>query len=277
MKSPFAKFDLTGKTALVTGGATGLGYCMARALAQSGARVIIAARRENLLKDACERLNNEPHVKNLGWRALDLNDRKNVEDFALYGIKTFGGFDIYVGNAGGSYTEPMENLSLQTVDEALQTNLTSNIQFAKALLPAMVEKKWGRFIFSSSIASVTAAQGVGNATYSASKAALDSFSRSLAGEYGRYNITSNSLILGFYMTDIFIDAVAGLRAMAGDAVAQGFEDSFRLSTALGRFADPAEVEGIVQLLASDAGSYITGAAIPADGGMSMMMRPLQPV
>jgi NAD(P)-dependent dehydrogenase (short-subunit alcohol dehydrogenase family) len=275
MSTPFAKFDLTGRTALVTGGATGLGYCMARALAQSGARVIIAARRENLLKDACERLNKEPHVSNVTWRALDLNDRANVDDFARFAITTYGGIDVYVGNAGGSYTEPMEQLSLDTVDEALQTNLTSNIQFAKAFLPGMVERRFGRFIYSSSIAAVTAAPGVGNFTYSASKAALDGFARTIAGDYGVHNITANSIILGFYRTDIFIDAVAGLRAMAGEAAARAFEDSFRLSTALGRFAEPAEIEGLVQLLASDAGSYITGASIAADGGMSMMMRPLQ--
>ena len=274
MFAPFEKFDLTGKTALVTGGSAGLGFHMARALGRAGAHVLIAARRPEALEEAAKQLKADSYIKNVDWHPVDLADRESVSALAAYAINQFGGIDILVGNAGGTFVEQIIDLDPDKVAEGFQLNLMSNMQLAKAFLPRMRERKWGRFIFSSSIASVLVGPREGTATYVATKAALNGFCRQIAADMGHYGITANSLVLGFYLTDIVSNAVRQMRETQGPAVAKKFVDEFVSSTALGRFGDPAEVEGLVQLLASDAGSYITGASIAIDGGMSIMMRPL---
>jgi NAD(P)-dependent dehydrogenase (short-subunit alcohol dehydrogenase family) len=274
MIAPFEKFDLTAKNALVTGGSAGLGFHMAKALARAGANVLIAARREDVLADAAKKLMQDPFIKNVAWHPVDLVNRASVVALAEHAIKEFGGIDILVGNAGATYVEQLVDINPETVDDGFQLNLTANMQLAKVFLPRMREKKWGRFIFSSSIASVSVGPLQGTAMYAASKAGLNAFSRQIAADMGRYGITANSLVLGFFLTDILSGAVKHMRETLGPEIAQKFVDDYVSSTALGRFGDPAEVEGLVQLLASDAGSYITGASIAIDGGMSIMMRPL---
>ena len=274
MVAPFEKFDLTGKTALVTGGATGLGYHMARALARAGAKVLIAARRKDVLQQATESLMADPYIKHVSWHPVDLADRESVAALIAYAGNDFGGIDILVGNAGATYAEQIADIKPETVDEIYQLNLTSNIQLAQAFLPRMQERKWGRLIFSSSIGSVMALPLQGTVVYSTTKAAVSSLARGLAGDLGHHNITANSLILGFFMTDILTDVARQIREAQGAAAATAFLNEFASNTALGRIGDPAEIEGLLQLLASDAGSYITGANIAIDGGMSIMMRPL---
>lgn len=271
---PFSKFDLTGKNALVTGGATGLGFHMARALAQAGARVLITARREDVLKQSCEKLMTDPFIKEVQWHPVDLCNKDSVNALAEHALSRFGGIDIFVGNAAGTYTEQIDNLDFAATDEAFQLNVTSNMQLAKAFLPGMKERRWGRFIFSSSIASIMVGPREGTATYCATKSALNGFSRVIATDMGHYNITSNALLLGFYTTDILNNGVKHIETLHGKEAADKFVREFTSVTALGRFGDPSEIEGLVQLLASDAGSYITGASISIDGGMSVMMRPL---
>lgn len=274
MQAPFEKFDLTGKNALVTGGATGLGYHMARALARSGANVIIAARREDVLQQAVAQLKTDPLIRNISYHPVDLVDRKSIDALATHAISSLGGIDIFVGNAANVFVEQIPDINLDTLDEGMQLNLMSNMQLAKAFLPGMKQRKWGRFIFSSSIASTMVSPLEGTATYAASKAGLNGFCRQIAADMGHYNINANSLVLGFFKTDIYNAGVKYLNDTQGPEAAQKFVNDFVSTAALGRIADPQEVEGLVQLLASDAGSYITGASIAIDGGMSIMMRPL---
>ena len=274
MVAPFEKFDLTGKNALVTGGATGLGYHMAKALARSGANVIIAARREDVLKNAVKELQADPFIKNVSYKIVDLIDRASVDALADHAISTHGGVDIFVGNAASTFVEQIPEFKMKSIDEGMQLNLMSNMQLAKAFLPGMKQRKWGRFIFSSSIASVMVSPREGTAIYAASKAGLNGFCRQIAADMGHYNINANSLVLGFFKTDVYNAGVKYLQDTQGPEAAQKFINDFISAAALGRIADPSEVEGLVQLLASDAGSYITGASIAIDGGMSIMMRPL---
>ncbi|MCK9506343.1 MAG: SDR family oxidoreductase [Porticoccaceae bacterium] len=274
MPTPFDKFSLSGKTALVTGGATGLGLHMSRAIGQCGARVLIAARREDVLRRACEELMADPFIDLVSWRTVDLGDRQSVDALAQYATSEFGGVDIFIGNAAGTYTEQLEDIDFSTVDDGFQANVIANMQLAKAFLPGMRERKWGRFIFSSSIASTMVGPREGTATYSATKSALNSFNRVIATDMGHDNITANTLLLGFFETDILSNGIKHIENMQGPEAARKFVNDFVSVTALGRFGDPAEIEGLIQLLASDAGSYITGASISIDGGMSVMMRPL---
>ena len=274
MVAPFEKFDLTGKNALVTGGATGLGYHMARALGRAGANVIIAARRSDVLKQASEKLMTDPYIKNVSWHSVDLVDRASVDGLAAHAIKTLGGIDILVGNAGATYAEQVGEIKPETIDAIYQLNLTSNIQLAQAFLPRMKERKWGRIILSSSIGSVMALAKQGTVVYATTKAAVSSLARNLAADVGHDNITCNGLQLGFFMTDILTDVAKQITETQGADEAKRFLNEIASNSALGRIADPTEIEGLVQLLASDAGSYITGANIAIDGGMSIMMRPL---
>lgn len=274
MSTPFEKFDLSGKNALVTGGATGLGFQMARALARSGANVLIAARRTDLLKESAERLMQDPYIQNISWHPVDLVDRHSIDVLAEHAQKSFGGIDIFVGNAGATYVEPLPGIDMKSVDDMFQLNLTSNIQLAQAFLPRMQAQKWGRIIFSSSIGSVMAAPTQGTVAYGATKGALNALARGIAGDMGHYNITANALALGFFMTEILVVVERQIREAQGAEAASKFMHQYSDSTALGRIGQPEEVEGLVQLLASDAGSYITGATLSIDGGMSIMMRPL---
>ena len=181
---------------------------------------------------------------------------------------------ILVGNAGATYAEQVGEIKPETVDAIYQLNLTSNIQLAQAFLPRMQKNKWGRIIFSSSIGSVMSLSKQGTVVYATTKAAVSALARNLAGDLGHDNITCNGLQLGFFMTDILTDVAKQITDAQGADAAKQFLNEFASNTALGRIGNPAEIEGLVQLLASDAGSYITGANIAIDGGMSIMMRPL---
>ena len=274
MTAPFEEFHLSGKTALVTGGSTGLGYHAARALLRADANVLIAARREELLEEAAASLTAENHSGKVSWRSVDLFDRDNVKELADHATKTLGGIDVFVGNAATNYLEQIPDIKLQSVDELFQLNVTANLQLAQAFLPRMREQRWGRIIFSSSVASLGLVPLQGSTIYAATKSALNSLARALATDMGHFNITANAIVFGIFTTDMLKRGQRKREEMLGKEAAQKFIDDLTSLTALGRLGDPREVEGMVQLLASNAGSYITGASLVVDGGMSIMMRPL---
>ncbi|MET0985345.1 MAG: SDR family oxidoreductase [Steroidobacteraceae bacterium] len=267
-------FDLTGRKAVVTGGSTGLGYAMAYALAQSGAKVMISGRRESLLKEAADQLSTALGSRDaISWCAADLYDRKSVDEFAAHAIKAFNGVDIFVGNAGAVHAEHVAQITLENIDAALQLNLVTNITLTQAFLPHMRKQKWGRILFSSSTASHLYAPHQGNIIYSATKSGLNGFARSIAGDLGREGITVNNLIIGVHWTSILRGIVADMRKGGMGDQADELVNGFVRMTAVGRLGEVEDLHGIVQLLASDAGAYITGASIPMDGGTSIMMTP----
>jgi NAD(P)-dependent dehydrogenase (short-subunit alcohol dehydrogenase family) len=137
----------------------------------------------------------------------------------------------------------------------------------------MRAKKWGRFMFSSSVSTIVTSPHEGIGMYTATKGALNAFVRTLAAEAGHDNITANSLVIGFFVTDLVRHAEDLLRKTQGEQAARAFMRDFIGMTALGRAGKPEELEGLIQLLASDAGSYITGTNLVIDGGMSIMLRP----
>jgi NAD(P)-dependent dehydrogenase (short-subunit alcohol dehydrogenase family) len=137
----------------------------------------------------------------------------------------------------------------------------------------MRTKRWGRFIFSSSVSTIVTSPHEGMGVYAASKGAINAFTRTLAAEVGHDNITANSLVIGFSVTDMVRHAFDLLAERQGDEAARLFMQDFVGMTALGRAGRPEELEGLVQMLASNAGSYITGSNLVVDGGMSIMLRP----
>jgi gluconate 5-dehydrogenase len=267
-------FDLKGKTALVTGGATGLGYHMTRALARAGATVLIAARREALLRSAAEKLNADRAVTGkVRWYPVDLAKRESVAELAAHAIEELGGIDIFVGNAGQDFNEHIAAIKDSSIDQITRVNVSANVELVRAFLPGMRARKWGRFLFSSSVSTVVTSPHEGIGMYTATKGALNAFTRTLAAEAGHDNITANALVLGFFVTDLVREAQELLRKTQGEEAARKFMEDFVGMTALGRAGRPEELEGLIQLLASDADSYITGTNLVIDGGLSIMLRP----
>jgi NAD(P)-dependent dehydrogenase (short-subunit alcohol dehydrogenase family) len=272
VKDAFKKFDLTGKTAFVTGGGTGLGYYMARGLARSGARVMISARRQEVLAASAAKLSEESGNEVLTC-AIDLSDRKNIADVSRLAVETLGGVDIFVGNAGQEGKALAEEDPQEMLDNLMQVNFAANVSLMAAFLPHMKAKKWGRIIFSSSESSKRAVS-IGQSMYAASKGAINSFTRMSAAEVGHFGITVNSLIIGVFITEMLqTNVIDRFDQLYGDGAGAKFVKDFAANTALGRLGNPEELEGQIQLLASDAGSYITGTEVIVDGGMHMMMRP----
>lgn len=268
-------FDLTGRTAVVTGGSEGLGYAMASALAAAGARTMLVGRRREALEEAAGRIEAETGAKGgMLVQAADLYDRADVDRLARDAIAATGGIDIFVGNAGAVHPELIGGITQEAMDQAVQLNLTSNIVLTQAFVPHMRQQRWGRIIFSSSTASHLVSPGRGNIVYAATKSGLNAYARTIAGDLGREGITVNNLIIGVFWTSILKGVVADMKAAGDDATATALVADYERMTALGRLGDPArDLSGIVQLLASDAGGYITGASIPMDGGTSIMMVP----
>lgn len=266
----FKKFDLTGKTALVTGGGTGLGYEMSRALIQSGAKVMIAARREDVLKSAAERLMAENVGTTVLWHGADMVDRQSVKALADHALATLNGVDIFIGNAGVEVNEPIDDISDESLDRQIRGNVSANVELTRALLPHMRKKKWGRFIYSSSAASEAADCSL-MSIYGTTKSALNSFARYVAAEGGMDGITANSLVIGAFLNT---GMSAPHLAILTEEQRNQFMKKLTSMIFLRRDGRNEEIGGLVQLLASDAGSYITGACIPIDGGITAAFRPV---
>jgi NAD(P)-dependent dehydrogenase (short-subunit alcohol dehydrogenase family) len=272
----FQKFDLTGRTAVVTGGSAGLGYFMARGLARSGATVVLSARRESVLKEAADKMAAEAPQGHVDYATVDLGDRGSINDFARTTLERFGGIDILIGNAGADLFEPVDQISYENFDQIMQINVAANVALMRAYLPHMRRQQWGRIMFSSSATSLAGSSQEGMSVYTAAKGGLNAFARTAAAELGHDNITVNTIVFGMYLTDMVKTHLKTVEAAAGIEAVRGFEVSFASMTAAGRLGDCEEVEGLAQLLASDAGSYITGSNLVIDGGMSAMLRPNEP-
>ena len=268
----FRKFDLAGRTAFITGGNAGLGYYMARGLARTGARVMIASRNEDSLAVAGKQLSEESGGAEVFSTRLDLADKQSTAEAARHALTELGGVDIFIGNAGLAAVKLIEDLDEDKMDKMHQVNVASNYFLVRQFLPHMREKEWGRVIFSSSMASVTGS-ATGMLAYAAQKSSLNAMARSIAAEAGHDGVTANSLIIGTFLTDMLQRTVANLDETRGEGSGAAFLANAGSIAALGRVGDPSEIEGAVQLLASDAGSYITGSEFRIDGGASMMLRP----
>jgi NAD(P)-dependent dehydrogenase (short-subunit alcohol dehydrogenase family) len=246
-------FDLSGRVALVTGGSRGLGKALARALAEAGADIVIASRHESELTAAAAEI-----AQGLGGQArhlvADLGKRDQVERLAAEAIEVFGHVDILVDDAGVFPATPLAGLTDRMWDDTLQVNLTAGLALSRALAPGMRERRWGRIIQISSIAARAAAPD--HMVYSVAKAAACAMIRGLALELGPYGITANAILPGPFRTEM---SEQGLTDENRRLIAE--------RTMLGRWGEPREIGGLVVLLASEAGSYITGAELVIDGGL----------
>ena len=246
------RFDLTGKVALVTGGNKGLGLAMARGLAEAGADVVIAARTEEQLKSSLETILHGTHRCG-AYFVCDMADRGQVKQMAADALAKMGKIDIVINNAGTNHPQPVDEISDDVWDRLIEINLSACMAVTRALVPAMKARKWGRVIHISSI--FGRVSKAGRNVYSATKSALMGFTRASALDLGPFGITVNCIAPGPFLTDLPMSVLS-------DPEKQAFADH----TALGRWADPQELVGPALLLASDAGSYITGTTLFVDGG-----------
>lgn len=245
-------FDLTGKVALVTGGSKGLGKAMARGLALAGADVFISSRHEDELKAALDEIldGTSRHGK---YAAADMAKRADVLRLADLAVRDMGHIDILINNAGTNIPEPIDEITDDNWNTVMDINLNSVMALTRALVPAMKKRRWGRVIHISSIMGLVSAAG--RNVYSVTKSALLGLSRASALDLGPFGITVNCIAPGPFLTDL------PMRLLTDEQ-----KQNFTKMTALGRWGQPEELVGTTLLLASDAGSYITGTTIVVDGG-----------
>lgn len=245
-------FDLSGRVALVTGGSKGLGKAMARIFAEAGADIVISSRHEDELKAALAEIRAGTEVRG-EYVVADMSRRDDVRRLADEATKRMGRVDILVNNAGSNNPQPIDQIGDKDWDHIIELNLTSCMALTRALAPQMKSRRWGRIIHISSIMALASKEG--RNAYSASKAALIGMARASALDLGAYNITVNCLAPGPFLTDL-----------PGSLLSDEEKQVFASRTALGRWGDPRELAGPALLLASEAGSYITGAVLVVDGG-----------
>jgi NAD(P)-dependent dehydrogenase (short-subunit alcohol dehydrogenase family) len=245
-------FDLTGKVALVTGGSKGLGKAMARGLVEAGADVVIASRHEGELRSALEEILQGTSRRGR-YFAVDLSKRAEAGRLAAAAREAMGRIDILINNAGTNRPQAIDAISDETWDEVLELNLSSVMALTRAVVPDMKQRRWGRIIHISSVMGFLSKEK--RNVYSATKAALLGLARASALDLGPFGITVNCIAPGPFLTDL-------PGALLSDAEKKAFADR----TAVGRWGDPKELVGPALLMASEAGSYITGQTLVVDGG-----------
>jgi len=245
-------FDLTGRVALVTGGSKGIGRAIAGGLARAGAHLFLCARKEEPLKAAAEEIRRESGVQ-VEWIAADMAVRDDVRRLAHTALERFGKVDILVNNAGWNIPQAIDQIRDEDWDYLVELNLNSVMALTRAIVPGMKERGWGRVIHISSIMGL-ASTPQRNA-YSATKAALIGMAQASALDLGPFGITVNCIAPGPIATE-----------MPMSILSKPQQDALAARTAMNRWARPDELVGPALLLASEAGSYITGTVLVVDGG-----------
>jgi 3-oxoacyl-[acyl-carrier protein] reductase len=246
-------FNLSGKTALVTGATGGIGGAIARALHQSGATVAISGRQAEKLEVLAKELGDRVHVL-----PCDLADRAAVSKLIDAAIAKLGRLDILVNNAGLTRDNLFMVMKDEQWDEVIAVNLTSTFMLCRAAARAMLRAKpnFGRIINIASISGVFGNPGQGN--YSASKAGMIGMTKSLAREVGARSITANCIAPGFIVTPM----TKALNQKQTEEIAKMIPAQ--------RFGTPEEIAAGVVYLASEEAAYITGQTLHINGGMAMV-------
>jgi NAD(P)-dependent dehydrogenase (short-subunit alcohol dehydrogenase family) len=244
--------DLTGRTAIVTGGSRGLGLQIAEGLGEMGAEVLLTARKADELEQAVA------HLTAMGIKALaipgDMGKPESVAAFVDAALARLGHVDILVNNAGVNIRGNAGDLSEADWDTVLDTNLKGPFLVARAFGPAMCERGWGRVIMLSSMLATIALPG--RAPYASSKAGINGLTRVLALEWASAGVTVNAICPGPFGTEMN-------RQLMNDPEKY---QAFIQKLPIGRWGHLHEIKGAVLYLASDASSFMTGASLALDGG-----------
>ena len=242
---------LEGKSAIITGGGSGIGLACAQLFYNEGAQVSIIGRRQERLEVAKKIIGSE-----LLTVVGDLKDNNDLDDLVSKTLNTFGKIDIVVNNGGIFSGSPVHETKDENWDNIMETNIRAVFQLTKRVLPHMIDLKTGAFVNISSIAGLIALPGV--AAYNTSKAALIQFSRSIAMEYGSLGIRSNAVCPGLVKTEMTKEL------MENEDLMQEWSKDYPI----GRFGNPEDIANACLYLASDESSFVTGVALPVDGGFT---------
>ena len=248
-------FDLTGKTAFVSGASRGLGKGFALTLARAGADLVITARDPADLADTAAEI--ESLGRNASPLALDVRDHDSIQSAAAEASERMGSIDILINNAGCNVRKPALDVTWDDWNQVLDTNLRGGFFLAQAIARQMVPRKYGRII---NIGSVTCVAGyAGLAPYGASRGGVKQMTMSLAHDWGAHNITVNCLAPGWFRTE--------QNAVLYDD--EGWVDYLCERIPLKRPGAPGDLDGALLFLASDASAYVTGQTLLIDGGISV--------
>ena len=251
-------FDLTNKTAIVTGGNGGIGLGIARGLASKGANLVIAARNKEKTKTAAEDIMNDFNVQVLQL-SVDVQDETSVRTMFQAVGDTFESIDILVNNAGIGIRRAPQDYTLEEWERVLKINLTGVFLCSKEVYPYMIKAGGGKIINIGSMTSIFGSDWV--SSYSASKGGVVQLSKSLALAWAKDNIQVNAILPGWIHTDL----TAPIKTAAPDRY-----EFIKARIPHGRWGEPDDLAGTAVFLASKASNYLTGIALPVDGGYSAM-------
>ena len=257
--------DLTGRTALVTGGSLGLGRAMAAAFHGAGADVALVARRENLLAEAKAMMEAQRGGR-VAIYSCDVTDAGAIERTVEAAVGDLGPIDILVNNAGQSQTGRFEDITDEVWQADLDLKLFAAIRFSRLVFPGMKERRWGRII--NILNTAAKAPPPGSAPTSVSRAAGMALTKVLAGEGAPHNVLVNALMIGSIKSDQVRRAYdRSDRSVSFDE----FMANSGRSLPMGRMGEAAECGNVALFLASEGASYLTGCAINMDGGLSRVV------
>lgn len=250
-------FDLTGKTALITGGSRGLGLQMARALGEAGARLMLSSRKAADLEEAVADL--QAAGIDARWVAADCAQETDIHRLADETLQRLGPVDILVNNAGASWGAPAEDHPVEAWDKVMNLNVRGYFLLSQAIAKkSMIPRRTGRIINLASIAGLGGnPPQMTTIAYNTSKGAVINFTKALAAEWGKYNINVNAICPGFFPSKM----TKGILENWG-------VDTIKAHAPLGRIGDDNDLKGLTLLYASEAGKHITGQWLAVDGGVS---------
>jgi gluconate 5-dehydrogenase len=252
-------FDLSGKTALITGGSRGLGLQMAHALGEAGARLMLCARKTDELEAACAEL--QAAGLDARWVAADCSVEADLQKLVTETLHRMGDVDILVNNAGATWGAPAQEHPVAAWDKVMNLNVRGYFLLSQLVAKHSMIGRGGHII---NVASVAGLGGnplpMASIAYNTSKGAVINFTRALACEWGQHGINVNAICPGFFPSKMTAGTLAALGA-----------EQLAARTPLNRLGDDEDLKGITLLLASDAGKHITGQWLAVDGGASAVV------
>lgn len=247
-------FNLKGRVCVISGASSGLGAQMAEGFAAQGADVVVMARRVEKLEQVAEK------IKAFGVKVLsvrcDVTDAESVNNAAEAVIKEFGKVDILVNCAGAAKNAGVVDMTDEEWDFTIDTDLTSVFKVTRAFSKHMVEKKYGRIINIASMYGLVGNTAMDTVAYHASKGGVVNFTRAVAAELAKYNITCNAICPGYFATELTIDTLK----------TESFTNYMKATVPMGRYGAEGELNAAAIFLGSDESSYVTGTILPVDGG-----------